>query len=131
VTLASPVQVRVVRLRYINRIDLPVTEGRIELGEYLRLGPRLPDEAGLSLAGFLNQHTAVEESTGSTVNIILAAQQPQTGVLPIVFDITAARPAAAEPDDWGGIAEGIQALRRLKNRVFWNTLSEKCLNLFQ
>lgn len=131
VNLASPTQVRVVRLRYINRIDLPLTEGRIELGEYLRVGPQLPDGAGLSFAGFLNQHTAVEEGTGSTVSIILATQQPQTGILPIVFDITAGRPATAEPDDWNGIADSIQSLRRLKNRVFWNTLTDKCLNLFQ
>jgi len=131
VTLASPLQVRVVRLRYINRIELPLTADRIEVGEYFRVGPKLPDEAGLSFAGFLNQHTAIEESTGSTVNIILATQLPQNGVLPIVFDITAARPGTAEPEEWNWIAERIQSLRSLKNRVFWNTLTEKCLNLFQ
>src|SRR4030067_1850188 len=57
VELVAPVQIRVVRLRYINRILLPTTDGDLELDEYLKLGPRLPNEAKLALVGFLNQHS--------------------------------------------------------------------------
>ena len=64
VGFAAPVQVRLVRLRYINRILLPVTAGRVELDDYLKLGPRLPDEEKLTFAGFLNQHSAVEAECG-------------------------------------------------------------------
>lgn len=131
VNLASPIQIRVVRLRYINRIELPLTQGRIELGDYLKVSPQLPDDAGLSFAGFFNQHAAVEEGTGNTVNIILATQPPQDGAVPIIFDITAATAGAAEPGDWDWILERIRLLRALKNRVFWNTLTDRCLNLFQ
>jgi len=131
VSLASPIQIRAVRLRYINRIELQWKEGRITLGDYLKVSPQLPDGAGVTFAGFFNQHAAVEEGTGNTVNIILATQPPQNDVLPIIFDIEAATTGAAEPEDWAWILSRVQSLRTLKNRVFWNTLTDQCLKLFR
>lgn len=130
-SLGSPIQIRVVRLRYINRIELPMTEGRVELGDYLKVSPQLPDDTGLTSAGFFNQHAAVEAGTGNTVNIILATQPPQNDMLPIIFDITAEATGTAEPQPWAWILSRIESLRSLKNRIFWNTLTDRCLNLFQ
>lgn len=129
--VASPVQVRVVRLRYINRIPIPLTAGRVDLEEFLKLGPRLPDEDKLTLVGFLNQHSAAEIDTGNQVNIILTAQPPEHDKLPIILDIEAFSVGNAESGDWAGIQSKIQSLRRLKNTVFKNSLTEQCLNLFQ
>jgi uncharacterized protein (TIGR04255 family) len=131
VSLTFPVQIRIVRLRYINRIELQLSDGRIELADYLRVSPQLPDETGLTFAGFFNQHAAVEAGTGNTVNIILASQPSQKEGLPIILDLTVAATGAEEPEDWAWILSRIQSLRDLKNRVFWNTLTDRCLNLFQ
>ena len=131
VGLAAPVQIRLVRLRYINRIFLPTTAGRVELNDYLKLGPRLPDEDKLTLVGFLNQHSAVEESTGNQVNIVLTAQAQENDKLPVILDIEAFRVEAGEPNDWPSIQAKIQSLRVLKNLVFRNALTDKCLTLFQ
>lgn len=131
VEIASPVQIRVVRLRYINRILLPFTDGRVELEDYFKVSPRLPDENKLRFAGFLNQHTAVEVDTGHQVNIVLASQPPANEKLSIIFDICVTSAGAAEALDWTWILAEIQSLRGLKNRIFRNTLTETCLNLFQ
>lgn len=131
VSLASPVQIRVVRLRYINLIELPTTDGRIELADYLGVTPELPDAAGLTFVSFFNQHAAVEQNTGNEVNIILTTQPSQKDVFPIIFDIAAANAGTAEPENWAWILSRIQSLRSLKNRIFWNTLTDRCLNLFQ
>jgi uncharacterized protein (TIGR04255 family) len=131
VRLASPVQIRVVRLRYINRILLPMTTPSIDLDEYLKIGPRLPDEANLMLSAFLIQQAAVEKETGHQVNLVLTSQAPANEKLPIILDITAASGVNAEPDDWAITKETIAALRILKNRVFQNTFSDKCIELFQ
>ena len=48
VEIAMPAQIRAVRLRYINRIVLPFTEGLLELDDYMRVGPRLPDVEALT-----------------------------------------------------------------------------------
>ena len=129
--VASPVQVAAIRLRYINRILIPLVGGEAHLEEYLKTAPQIPKGAGLKLVGFLNQHLAVETDTGNQVNIVLAAQAPESGVLPLIFDNTAASLAQGDPQDWPWIREKILSLRIVKNRVFRETLTEPCLNLFQ
>jgi uncharacterized protein (TIGR04255 family) len=131
VLIAAPIQIRTVRLRYINRILIPMTDNRVKLEDYLKVYPRLPDEDRLTFIGFLNQHTAVEKDTGNQINIVLTTQPSQDNTLALIFDITVAANAAAEVENWAWLLGQIQALRGLKNRVFRNTLTERCLNLFQ
>jgi len=130
IDIAKPVQARTV-LRYINRIQLPMTDGRVELDAYLKLAPRLADEERLTFAGFFNQHSVLEPATGNQVNIVFATQPPAGDNLPIIFDIEAFKDVAAEPGDWEAISGRIQSLRSVKNLVFANSLTEKCLNLFR
>jgi uncharacterized protein (TIGR04255 family) len=129
--LASPVQIRVVRLRYINRILLPTVSGRVELNDYLKIAPRLPDEETLTFVSFLNQHTAVETDTGNQVNIVLTTQPQENNKLPIIFDNCVESVETGAPEDWAWLLKKFLSLRSLKNRIFRNTLTERCLNLFQ
>jgi uncharacterized protein (TIGR04255 family) len=130
--ITSPVQIRAVRLRYINRILLPLaTNGLVELSDYLKVGPRLPDEKRFTLVGFLDQQTAVEVTTGNRVNIVLTGQPIENDKAPIIFDITAESIIKAEPENWDLLLAQIMSLRALKNHIFKNTLTEQCLNLFQ
>jgi uncharacterized protein (TIGR04255 family) len=118
-------------LRYINRILIPMTANTIDLDEFLKIGPRLPDEDRLVLSGFLSQQAAVEKETGHQVNLVLTAQLPTKEKLPVIFDITVASLATVEPTDWSNILRLIRLLRLLKNRLFANTLTAKCIELFQ
>jgi len=131
VGIAAPAQIRTVCLRYINRIMLPMPNNEVKLEDYLKVGPRLPDEQNLTFTGFLNQHTAVESDTGNQVTIVLTTQPSEAKFLPLIFDITAASAKAGEVENWTWLLGQIQALRALKNRVFRNTLTEQCLKLFQ
>lgn len=128
--LLSPVQVRVVRLRYINRILLPLRNEQVELKRYLKMNLRAAD-AKLMMTGFLNQYAAVEKGTGHEVNVVVTSQPPEKDRLPIIFDNCVASVANVQPQEWNGILAKIQSLRDLKNRVFKNTLTDACLNLFQ
>jgi len=129
--LASPVQVRLIRLRYINRILLPLTTGGVDLDYYFKVSPRLPDEDRLKLISFLNQHAAVDVETGNQVNIVLTAQAPEGQNLPVIFDNTVAAAESGEPENWSWIRGQINALRALKNHIFKRTLTDTCLNLFR
>lgn len=131
VGLASPVQVREVRLRYINRLPLPAVNGRVDFDDYLKIGPHLPDEKKLHFIGFFNQHVAVDVDTGNQVTIVLTMQPPEKNVVPLIFDIDAVARGNAEPNDWPWILSRLVSLRSLKNQVFENTLTDKCLNLFR
>lgn len=129
--IASPIQIRSVQLRYINRVYLPLTDGRVKLDDYFRTGPRLPDEERLTFVGFLNQYVAVEVATGHQVTTVLTAQRPESDKVPIILDNTVMAMGNAEPGNWEWLEATLQSLRVLKNRVFKNTLSDKCLSLFQ
>jgi uncharacterized protein (TIGR04255 family) len=131
VELAKPVQMRRVALRYINRILLPFAGGKVRLEQFLAVPPHLPDEVSLEFVGFFRQHTAIEKATGNEVTIMLTTQPAGSEHQPLIFDIAAAHALAVEPDNWELVVEQIASLRNLKNRVFKNTLTEECLNLFQ
>lgn len=131
VELAKPVQIRVIRLRYINRILLPTAAGRVQLDDYFNIAPRLPEEEKLTLVGFLNQHTAEEVETGNQVNIVLTAQPLEGDRLPVIFDNAVTSPKPGEPEDWSWISSRIQVLRDLKNRIFRSALTKPCLDLFR
>lgn len=130
-SIVLPVQIRVVRLRYINRILLPATNGRVDLEQYLRVGPMPPVQDRLRFVGFLNQHAAVEVDTGHQANIVLTSQPPEHNNLPVILDISVASHEAASPEDWDWIMAKVQSLRELKNHIFRSTLTDKCLTLFQ
>jgi uncharacterized protein (TIGR04255 family) len=126
----KPIQVRKVTLRYINKILLPLNaDGGLNLDEYLKVGPRLPDDERLAFSDFLNQHHVVEKDTGNQAKIILASQPPENGCLPIIFDIEATNPLVFEPE-WGQIRSLINSFRDLKNHIFQHTLTDKCIDLF-
>lgn len=130
-TVAAPIQIRAVQLRYINRILLPMPDGQLDLDVYFKNGPRLPEGSDLTFNGFLNQSSAVERETGYLVTTVLTAEQPQENKLPVIFDITARAVGSTDPTDWAWLEATTRSLRGLKNRVFANTLQEACLNLFQ
>jgi uncharacterized protein (TIGR04255 family) len=131
VDLVAPVQIRRIALRYINRILLPTVEGRVQLDDYLRLGPQVADEEALELLGFLHQQSAVEVATGNQVNTAMVMQPLEDSRLPLIFDIEAMNLTPIDPQAWENVRGTILSLRRLKNYVFRNTLTEQCLNLFR
>jgi uncharacterized protein (TIGR04255 family) len=131
VEVAAPVVTRLVRLRYINRIPLPMEAGKVDLDEFLTIGPRMANETALKLTGFLIQQNAVETDTGHQVSLVLTAQAPEDGKLPVILDIGVASPLRSEPADWSAIRQTVDSLRRLKNQIFMNTLTDRCLQIFQ
>jgi uncharacterized protein (TIGR04255 family) len=129
--LAAPILIRVVKLRYINRIMLPFVSPNLDLDTYFNVGPRMPDEERYSVAGFLNLNQLIEKETGHRITTVLAAGQWEGNKLPVLFDNTVFARIDAPPSDWQSLKATIQSLRKLKNRVFADTLTDKCLSLFR
>jgi uncharacterized protein (TIGR04255 family) len=131
VEVAAPVVTRVIRLRYINRILVPMEGGKVDLDDFLTIGPRVADEEVLELTGFFIQQNAVEKDTRHQVSLTLTSEAPETGKLPVILNIVVASPLEDEPRNWAAIHETIGSLRRLKNQIFGNTLTAKCIQIFQ
>ncbi len=129
--LARPTKVSALRLRYINRIEVPAEGGRVGLDVYFRAGTQLPSVTGTRFAGFLNQYSLVEQETGHNVKIVLTAQDIVDDKLVVVLDIRVASETSVEPENWDAIQSTLLALRMLKNRVFNDMITEQCQALYQ
>ncbi len=129
--VAVPLKIREIRLRFINRIMIPLENGRAKLDDYFVVGPSVPDDDRFLLASFLNQFTALDNVNSTWVDVVLVAQSTEESGLPVVLDTTCRSVGPIETDDNKQILATIQALRESKNTVFWRSLTEKCLNLFQ
>ena len=140
VDLVAPVQMRAIRLRYINRIVLPMAANTIDLDEFLKIGRGFPDQDKLVFSGLFIQQTAIEKDTGAEVNLVLRGQtpkvetlavNPKVETLEVILDITVAAAVRSEETDWANMQPVVASLRRLKNRIFAGTLTIKCMELFQ
>lgn len=130
--LVRPISVLTLRLRYINRILLPMEEvNHSGPAHYLEVQAALPDGAGLVPSGFLNQYQATDDETGFQAAVVLASQSVQDKALPVTFDNTVLANGEWDPFDWAGLETVIKSLRELKNRIFFRTVTPSCLELFQ
>jgi hypothetical protein len=73
----------------------------------------------------------MEKETGYQINLVLTAQSPADERLPIILDITVASARTPDSTGWAEILPVVQSLRGLKNRIFANSLTAKCIELFQ
>lgn len=131
VAIASPIRVRAIHLRYINRILVPTENGKVELAEYFVNPPQLPAGADLVFGSFLYQYSAASQTAGTVANVVLTTQEPESKVLPVILDIGTTARKDGDVANWGWIRDNIEALRQLKNSIFRNTLTDKCRHLFQ
>jgi uncharacterized protein (TIGR04255 family) len=138
VALLSPLAVRRIGLRFINRIDLPPVEEIVDLGEYLNLGSRLPEDVSLKFTSVLNEYSAVEDISENEVKVRFVIREQdlpppwrRETPLPVILDIAGSRRGSADPQVWENISATIQSLRRMGNAIFRSSLTERCLNLFR
>ena len=131
--IARPLRIGKIGLRTINRIALPLNADQgLDLEAYLKTSPRLPTVAGraLSFNGFLNQHQIIDKGTGHQASIALAVEGKKEGKLILLLDIDAFDLKPRETLEWTEIVQVIHSLRDLKNELFFNMLTKKCLNLY-
>ena len=130
---ANPVVIKRVALRFINRVHVPLKEGRTDLDLFLRVGPMVPaDQLKLSLGGFTHNNQFVEPATGNVANVVIATQKPIEAdgatKLILILDIDVFKGVNFPPADWSAIAQVIASLRVLKNEIFQYTLTKECLS---
>jgi uncharacterized protein (TIGR04255 family) len=135
VGFAKPLKVKTLELRYINRILIPIEDGRAGFQDYIKIAPKLSiskptDNSAISFRGLRCELFGEEKETNNQIVLGLATEQIARESLPFVFDLRATNQTGFSPDDWPKMADAFQQLRRLKNNWFLNSLSEKCLTMF-
>lgn len=125
-------EIQVIRIgvRYINRIIIPIIDGKINLENYFTIDLPGPKNHGLICSHFLEHSVFQDPETGLGINWVFAQQASNDpSKLPIVLDIDvyASGTQATENDP----AQTWETMRKLKNQLFFSTFSERGLELFQ
>jgi uncharacterized protein (TIGR04255 family) len=127
VSIAKPEHVSRIALRYINRLDVPVGQGA-DFSTYLRAAPEVPAELPQAVSGFHTVVTIVDQDQGTMANI--SQQLLQSSPLAIMLDIDAYSngPFSADRES---IKPVLERLRDFKNRIFFESLTETTLRLYE
>lgn len=126
--IVSPIAVKRVALRYINRLEIPMDLK--DFGEYLAAPPSLPPALPQALSGFLTRIVVIEPSLEATAIITQALQPPANPkTVPVILDIDVFREADYDPkniDIW----DYLEKLHDYKNKIFFESITDKIVEAY-
>ncbi len=122
-----------IAVRYINAMAFPLP--MTNFSDYLVTGPTIPTRLPQLVAGFLQRVVLIDSDHGNFANVTQALDEsgptPAPGSVPVLLDIEAFRQVNLAISDTANIFEGLGQLRDFKNRIFFEYLTEKAVELFE
>jgi uncharacterized protein (TIGR04255 family) len=128
---ARSTEIQRVGVRFINRIQLPPEELRFE--DYIQAAPQPPHSLELPFAGFMHYDTLAMPGYAYMINVIKTIHVPpalQTQGIALILDIDV---FTTQPFALGenAIEKRLAEMRWLKNKVFFGSVTDKALKIFQ
>ena len=128
-SIAEPEAVTRQAVRCINRI--PNKSDFIDFDEYLRAAPQIPQELPQLLGAFLSRVTIMDNEYSVAAHVVQAFEfTPGQSGITIILDIDAFKEVDILPGD-KPLIENFSQLRKWKNLIFFNYLTEKTLGLLE
>ena len=126
---AGAEEVSRIALRYINRISLPLPIA--DFTRYLTAPPAIPPRAPQVITSSLFRAILLEPQSGVITNLTEVVEgHSEAGSLPFILDIDAYIMKGMNPDS-PEIESSFNALREMKNRVFFASLTDQTIEMFQ
>jgi uncharacterized protein (TIGR04255 family) len=131
--LMKPEAITRVATRFINQIEIPGSS--IDFNDYLTAAPVIPTELPQAYSSFLTRMAIPDVANQVMIIITQAFQQgvnPQ--VIPVVIDIDVFMEKLFENqgESWDRMAwQNIDSLRSIKNRVFFESITETTAGLLE
>ncbi len=127
----APISVETVSMRYIDHLGIPLENGTVNLGEYLRIGPLGPGIEGLQVTGFnqVFEYNKMPENIRTRVNLATLVQQGH--MLSLLMDHEAFvdikdRKDRTEQAIWPALDQA----HTWNSQFFQASLTPKCIALF-
>ncbi len=126
--VVDPTVVRIA-LRYINKIVLPLPID--DFGEYFMKPPEIPDNLPQGLSSYLNRLVIHDSIIGANA-IITNSMEPITNLdnISIIFDIYVYK-KKQEGFEEEEIWETLDNIRDFKNNIFYNSITDKLLEILK
>jgi uncharacterized protein (TIGR04255 family) len=129
VQVAQPRQVSRLAVRYINRLRLPAPA---DLGEYLSAPPVLPQSIPQRMRDFLTRVVVDAPERNLSAVLTQASETPldDRSAIQVLLDIDAFREPAMPADD-PSLSEIFEQLRTLKNEIFFASVTERTVGMYE
>ena len=124
VDIASPELITRVALRYINHLKIPLPTGNF--ADYLVAPPTVPGQLPHIVTSFLTRVVIIDSSIGAAANISQALDSISDGNIILDIDVYKQAEFSVEGKGAWGMLE---KLRRFKNRIFFESVTEQTLRL--
>ncbi len=126
--VARPTQAQRLGLRFINRIVLPPQDLRFE--DYIQPAAQPPKLLDVPFHGFLHHDTLAVPGHPYAINVVRTIQTAPDQPLGIILDIDVFTLKAFEAQP-GVLHAHLSAMRWLKNKVFFGSITSKALERFE
>jgi len=128
VQVAQPREVSRLAVRYINRLRFPAP---VELDQYLSAPPVLPEPIPQTVREFLTRVVVYAPDRDVSAIVIQALEGPlDPTAIQVLLDIDAFREPALPAQD-PALLQGFEQLRELKNQVFFASLTERTVEMYE
>jgi uncharacterized protein (TIGR04255 family) len=127
VHIAQPLETWRVAVRYINRLRFPAPA---ELGQYLEAPPVLPAPIPQRIREFLIRAVVDDPERNLSAIVIEASESLDPNMVQVLLDIDAFREAAIAPND-PSLIETFEQLRTLKNQIFFASITERTVEMYE
>jgi uncharacterized protein (TIGR04255 family) len=128
--LLAPVSVVRIATRFINNLRLPMHEGdlfKLYINEFIDVPQGIPQ----AVESFLQRFQLSDPGSGARVILTLALNElAPDGIAPVILDIDAFKLTSINPTD-NYIWDELAALKDLKNASFFQTLTQKAVELYR
>lgn len=119
-------------VRYVNRLDLPIElpDHRVELKDWLRIGPEIPDVTRQRLGSFAIQLSLLQVDLPGTIatirEAVVAPSAPD--VVSIILDIDVHQSGEIPPDN---LWPGLDVLHDRENLIFESSITDRLRELIR
>jgi uncharacterized protein (TIGR04255 family) len=125
---------RIVRcsVRYLNRLTLPGPH--VNFDDYIVGVAQIPPELPQGLSEFASSYVVPLTPPGTIGRVGLsfsASNMTDLSIVPVLFDIDILQECDVDPMDLQGVQAILSNLRSLKNHVFFGTLTDKTIRIFE
>lgn len=127
IDLAKPNSITRIGLRFINRIDLPLEDQKLE--EYIKYHPPIPAGLPKKLDKFFLQMQIPSNDGISKALISQTFERSKGGRVPFIIDIDVFQEERLKITD--PLDEKYNALRDLKNSIFEDLITDNCKQFFK
>jgi len=128
--IAQPEAVTRLAVRYINHINIPLPIN--DLSDFFTASPKIPDNIQGVISGFFSKVIVHDQEMGVATNIVQALEKSTKPdkYITVVLDIDSFKTGDFNVNN-GEMWEIFAHLRDTKNQIFFNSLTDETLRLFE